>query len=96
MKPNKVEKAKEPVRIPPGSKMLCPECKTVQTVEHQNELEQVYLSCKHLRSIHTLPKRGVSIEDALASNADVQRLFPPREKSAPDDLSMVFQREKWS
>jgi|HubBroStandDraft_4_1064222.scaffolds.fasta_scaffold1158530_2 hypothetical protein len=99
------------IRLRRGTKMLCPECGTMQVAEFQNEKNSVFLNCRHLRTPALLdPAPGhISFEQAMANPSDplVRRLFPivdangfrPRGRDITDvldDVGMQAKREAWA
>ena len=61
-----------------NTKMLCPDCGSLQPTEFQNERGLVYLSCKHLRTPALLdPHPGhLSLEHVIAGDPLALSLFP--------------------
>lgn len=66
------------VRIRRGSRLLCPDCGTVQTLEFQNEKGEVFLVCGHHRTPRLLgPAPGhISLEHVIAGDPLALSLFP--------------------
>jgi hypothetical protein len=60
------------------TKMLCPEGCGLQLAEFQNERNEVYLSCKHLRTPQLLNvhKGHLSLEHIIAGDRLALSLFP--------------------
>ena len=97
------------IRLGRNTALLCPECGIVRTVEFQNETNNVFLSCKHLRTPGLLdPHRGhLSLEHVIAGDSLALALFPAvdidgfRQRSHDitdviDDIGLQAQREAWA
>ena len=95
------------VRIRKGSRLLCPECRTVKKLEFQNEKDRAFLVCGHDRTPGLLdPKPGhIGLEHLIAGDPLAISLFRaidangfrPRGRDISDILGPVtdVDRERW-
>lgn len=64
------------------ARLLCPDCGILSELIHENERQQFFLACRHVRPIGLLPKRhgSVGLEDIVANSRLASKHFPPMEK----------------
>jgi len=96
------------IRLRKGSRLLCPQCRTVQTLEFQNEKDEAFLICGHHRTPRLLnPAPGhLSLEAVIAGDPLALSLFPATDVNGQrighrdiadvlSDLTMQQKRDAW-